>query len=170
MEKRSYLFNIEKDVRYTLQEIECVESSLEQIPRSLLKIFNEFAEFSAKQGNLINSICTAAVTSDFWDIETLQVEVEKKREAYRSMRQKFFETKTAKEKELQEELSKEELRLSDLNTAIISIESRIELLNSNCSASDSQLQPTKQTDTQYQPDYEYVTTIHTIIEVSLQCE
>ena len=97
---------MEKNVRISNQEIECLESSLDQLPRTMLKVFIDFADTSAKHEKIVNSICNGAIKNQFWDdlITQAVANVEKSRDTYKSRCKQLSICKEARGKALEKVL------------------------------------------------------------------
>lgn len=160
---------MEKNVRISNQEIECLESSLDQLPRTMLKIFIDFADISAKHEKIVNSICTGAIKNQFWDdlITQAVANVEKSRDTYKSRCKQLSICKEARGKALEKVLSREEQRFSDLKSRIDFYETRIEQFRSQQSRPLPPMPiqtPAASPGSDSQQEFELVST-HTVIEV-----
>lgn len=167
VEKKKCLLEVEKSIRLSNQEIECLESSLDQLPRTMIKIFTDFAYFSAKKEKIINSICNCAVKNQFWEdmISQVSVNVESSREAYRNRIKQLSICKEARGRALEKVLLREEQRFSDLKSRIDFNETRIEQMRSQNSHPPPPIPtPVASGGLDLRQGYELVST-HTVIEV-----
>ena len=167
--KKKCLSEMEKNIRISNQEIECLESSLDQLPRTMLKICIDFADSSAKYEKIVNSICNGAVKNQFWDdmISQAVANVEKSRDAYKNRCKQLSICKEAKGKALEKVLLREEQRFSDLKSRIDFYETRIEKfrLQNSCPLPAIPMQtPAASPGSDPQQEFELVST-HTVIEV-----
>jgi len=169
--KASYLMKLETLLKRAQLDVECIEFSLEQLPRTIFNILNEFTNFSTLHMTRITIYLDEAIKNQFW-VDRIQKSLEDIQRNRMLCLNKSFHYKMIKdteEKDLKKLLSVEELHLHNIRADIDIFEDQIlQLHQSGISTSLSNVSPiTFDNDpkTRLEDIVEIVTT-HTVVQVN----